>query len=83
MTILINLKRFRLFKVLKKFILQNFSVAEEVITNIRNVRTGVLDACRFYAGLVQEGAPMGYLDLGGGLAGGGVEELVLHLGKEE
>jgi len=32
------------------------------------VRTGVLDACRFYAGLVQEGAPMGYLDLGGGLA---------------
>jgi arginine decarboxylase len=38
------------------------------IPNIRNVRTGVLDACRFYAGLVQEGAPMGYLDLGGGLA---------------
>jgi len=38
------------------------------IPNIRNVRNGVLDACRFYAGLVQEGAPMGYLDLGGGLA---------------
>jgi len=38
------------------------------IPNIRNVRSGVLDACRFYAGLVQEGAPMGYLDLGGGLA---------------
>ena len=38
------------------------------IPNIRNVRSGVLDACRFYAGLVEEGAPMGYLDLGGGLA---------------
>jgi len=38
------------------------------IPNIRNVRSGVLDACRFYAGLVQEGAPMGFLDLGGGLA---------------
>jgi len=38
------------------------------IPNIRNVRSGVLDACRFYAGLVQEGAPMGYLDIGGGLA---------------
>lgn len=38
------------------------------IPNIRNVRSGVLDACRFYAGLVSEGAPMGYLDLGGGLA---------------
>lgn len=38
------------------------------IPNIRNVRSGVLEACRFYAGLVQEGAPMGYIDLGGGLA---------------
>ena len=38
------------------------------IPNIRNVRSGVLDACRIYAGLVEEGAPMGFLDLGGGLA---------------
>lgn len=38
------------------------------IPNIRNIRSGVLEACRFYAGLIQEGAPMGYLDLGGGLA---------------
>jgi len=38
------------------------------IPNIRNVRSGVLEACRYYAGLVEEGAPMGYLDLGGGLA---------------
>jgi arginine decarboxylase len=38
------------------------------VPNIRNVRNGVLEACRFYAGLVEEGAAMGYLDLGGGLA---------------
>ena len=38
------------------------------IPNIRNVRTGVAEVCRFYCGLVKEGAPMGYLDLGGGLA---------------
>ncbi|MDT8371800.1 MAG: biosynthetic arginine decarboxylase [Gammaproteobacteria bacterium] len=38
------------------------------IPNIRNIRTGVLEACRFYSGLIEEGAPMGYIDLGGGLA---------------
>lgn len=38
------------------------------IPNIRNIRSGVLEACRFYVGLIEEGAPMGYLDLGGGLA---------------
>ncbi len=38
------------------------------ITNIRDIRTGVAEACRVYAGLVQEGAAMGMLDLGGGLA---------------
>lgn len=38
------------------------------IPNIRNIRSGVLEACRFYIGLIAEGAPMGYLDLGGGLA---------------
>lgn len=38
------------------------------IPNIRNIRSGVLEACRFYCGLIEEGAPMGYLDLGGGLA---------------
>ncbi len=38
------------------------------IPNIRNIRTGVQEACRFYSGLISEGAPMGYLDLGGGLA---------------
>ncbi len=38
------------------------------IPNIRNIRSGVLEACRFYAGMVAEGAPMGFLDVGGGLA---------------
>ena len=38
------------------------------IPNIRNIRSGVLEACQFYIGLIEEGAPMGYLDLGGGLA---------------
>lgn len=38
------------------------------IPNIKNVRAGVVETCRYYADLVREGAPMGYLDMGGGLA---------------
>ena len=38
------------------------------IPNIRNIRNGAQEACRFYSGLIEEGAPMGYLDLGGGMA---------------
>ncbi|MDO5536268.1 MAG: biosynthetic arginine decarboxylase [Desulfovibrionaceae bacterium] len=38
------------------------------ISNIRDIRLGAMEGARFYAGLVEEGAPMGYLDLGGGLA---------------
>lgn len=38
------------------------------IPNIRDIRTGVREACRYYVELVEEGAPMQYLDLGGGLA---------------
>lgn len=38
------------------------------IPNIRDIRTGVMEAVRFYNQLVAEGAAMGYLDLGGGLA---------------
>ena len=38
------------------------------IPNIRNIRDGVTEACRFYIALINEGAPMGYFDLGGGLA---------------
>ena len=38
------------------------------IPNIRDIRSAVMGASRIYAGLVQEGAGMGYIDLGGGLA---------------
>lgn len=38
------------------------------VPNIRDIRTAVTEAGRLYMGLVDEGAPMGYLDLGGGLA---------------
>lgn len=38
------------------------------IPNIQDIRTGVMEACRIYEELVKEGAAMGYLDLGGGLA---------------
>ena len=38
------------------------------IPNIRDIRSAVVEGSRIYAGLVKEGAQMGYLDLGGGLA---------------
>ncbi|MGM0419022.1 MAG: biosynthetic arginine decarboxylase [Thermodesulfobacteriota bacterium] len=38
------------------------------IPNIRDIRNSVLEACRIYSGLIDEGANMQYLDLGGGLA---------------
>ncbi len=38
------------------------------IPNIRDIRSAVREATRVYSELVKEGAPMGYLDLGGGLA---------------
>jgi len=38
------------------------------IPNIQDIRAGVLEACRIYEELVKEGAAMGHLDLGGGLA---------------
>lgn len=38
------------------------------IPDIRDIRVSLTEACRVYAGLVEEGAPMGILDIGGGLA---------------
>lgn len=38
------------------------------IPNISVVREGLTEACRMYIDLVREGAPMGVLDMGGGLA---------------
>ncbi len=38
------------------------------IPNIRNIRDGVNEACRYFIDVTQEGANLKYLDLGGGLA---------------
>jgi arginine decarboxylase len=38
------------------------------IPDIEDIRTGVLETCRFYSELAAEGAPLGYIDFGGGLA---------------
>ena len=38
------------------------------IPNIRDIRKGLTEACRYYINLVNEGAKMGILDIGGGLA---------------
>ena len=38
------------------------------IPNIQEIRSGMVEACRYYADLVKEGAPLTHIDLGGGLA---------------
>ena len=38
------------------------------IPNIRNIRDGVNEACRYFIDMTKEGANLKYLDLGGGLA---------------
>ncbi|MCA1807903.1 MAG: biosynthetic arginine decarboxylase [Kiritimatiellia bacterium] len=38
------------------------------VSNIRNIRTALREACRFYTEMTREGAAMGLLDIGGGLA---------------
>jgi arginine decarboxylase len=38
------------------------------IPDIRDIRNAINEASRYYLELVKEGAPMGYLDIGGGLA---------------
>lgn len=47
--------------------LQHYHIGSQ-IPNIQDIRAGVVEACRIYEELVKEGAEMGYLDLGGGLA---------------
>lgn len=47
--------------------LQHYHIGSQ-IPNIQDIRAGVIEACRIYEELVKEGAAMGYLDLGGGLA---------------
>ena len=38
------------------------------ISNIHEIRSGVVEASRYYVDLVNEGAELGHIDLGGGLA---------------
>ncbi len=38
------------------------------IPRLDDIRAGINEACRYYVSLVKAGAPMGYLDVGGGLA---------------
>ncbi|MDO9541727.1 MAG: biosynthetic arginine decarboxylase [Kiritimatiellia bacterium] len=38
------------------------------ISNIRNIRSALREACRLYAEMVNEGAAMGMINIGGGLA---------------
>ncbi len=38
------------------------------IPNIRDIRNGIVEACRFYIDLTREGAALSHIDLGGGLA---------------
>lgn len=54
-------------KMLDSLCLLHYHLGSQ-IPNIRDVRDSVQEAARFYVGLVQEGAPMGFFDLGGGLA---------------
>ncbi len=54
-------------KMMNSLKLLHFHLGSQ-IPNIRDVRQAVLEAARLYGGLTTEGAPMGYFDLGGGLA---------------
>lgn len=54
-------------QLLHCFQLLHFHLGSQ-IPNIRSIRAGVFEACRYYIDLVAEGAPLGYMDLGGGLA---------------
>lgn len=38
------------------------------VSNIRNIRSALREACRFYVEMVREGAVMGMINIGGGLA---------------
>ncbi len=59
--------RFRLAGYLDCVQLLHYHLGSQ-IPDIRDVRTSLTEACRVYVGLIQEGAPMGVLDIGGGLA---------------
>ena len=62
-----SVDRFRAAGYLDCLNLLHFHLGSQ-IPNIRDIRTSLTEACRVYAGLVEEGVPMSLLDIGGGLA---------------
>ena len=61
------LDQLRKAEMLDSLVLLHYHLGSQ-IPNIRDIRSGASEAARIYAGLVQEGAAMGLLDIGGGLA---------------
>jgi len=59
--------KLKMKNMLDRLMLLHYHLGSQ-IPNIRDIRSAVVEACRVYSGIVQEGAAMGYLDLGGGLA---------------
>lgn len=59
--------RLREAKALDTLELLHYHIGSQ-IPDITVIRNAVMEVTRVYAGLVAEGAPMGWLDLGGGLA---------------
>lgn len=53
--------------MLDTFQMLHYHIGSQV-PNIRDIRSALVEACRIYSDLVQEGAAMGYLNIGGGLA---------------
>lgn len=54
-------------KLLDSLELLHYHIGSQ-ISDIKNVRTAISEAVRFYTELINEGAKMGILDIGGGLA---------------
>ena len=61
-----GLKALREADALSSLELLHFHVGSQ-ITDIRQVKVALSEACRYYVELSKEGAPMGFLDVGGGL----------------
>lgn len=61
------LDRLKKEKMLHCLNLLHYHIGSQV-SDIRKVRNALREACRFYAGLVSDGAPMGIINIGGGLA---------------
>lgn len=60
------IKRLKETDLLDSLVLQHSHLGSQ-IPNIIDIRRAISEACRFYTELVKMGAPLSYLDLGGGL----------------